>query len=52
MQLLDSNDLWFNDRIVMYFLRCIILQSSKIVVLDLMVFNDYQLQDEKKQFLG
>ena len=52
MQLFDSNNTWLNNRIVMYFLRCIILQSSKIVVLDLLVFNDYQLQDENKQFLG
>ena len=48
MKLFDSDNIWLNVRIVMCFLRCMSLQSSKIAVLHLMFFKDYHLQHEKK----
>ena len=45
----DSKIQWLNDRIIMYFLRWISLQSSKIDALDLRAFKDYKLQDAKSK---
>ena len=49
MKLLDSDNIWLKDKIVMWFLPWMSLQSSKIATLDLMAFKDYKLQDIKSK---
>ena len=47
MILCDSNDILLNDKIIICFFRWMNSQSSKITVIDFMVFNSHHLHDGK-----